>query len=241
MQILISTKMRSRLLAETEKNNEFRFTGEALDPVTGLYYLRARYYDPELGRFISKDPLSGVSALPLSKNRYIYGENDPTKVIDPGGKAPEPGSGTGGSCPIITAMAYNNPVPFLRPSGIPSEPSDLPSGPPLRVMEPPIPFVDQGAPPQLELVELVDIAPPLLGLDEVGVMLPLAGYVVGNGINQLIPNSIVNPLANIYSGGAYTCGPGNQNCTGYACQNCTGYACSQFPGPQIPGTGLPMH
>jgi len=40
--------------------NKFRFTGEALDPGTQLYYLRARYYDPSVGRLNSRDPISGA-------------------------------------------------------------------------------------------------------------------------------------------------------------------------------------
>jgi RHS repeat-associated protein len=43
--------------------NKFRFTGEALDPGTGLYYLRARYYDPSVGRFLSKDPFRRIHKL----------------------------------------------------------------------------------------------------------------------------------------------------------------------------------
>jgi RHS repeat-associated protein len=40
-------------------NNSFLFAGEQRDSATGLDYLRARYYDPDLGRFISKDPFYG--------------------------------------------------------------------------------------------------------------------------------------------------------------------------------------
>jgi RHS repeat-associated protein len=62
--------------------NKFRFTGEALDPETGLYYLRARYYDPQLGRFISKDPIGFAGGDP---NLYRYVANDPTLLTDPSG------------------------------------------------------------------------------------------------------------------------------------------------------------
>jgi RHS repeat-associated protein len=42
-------------------SEEFRYTGKPSDDVTGLYYFRARYYDPSIGRFIAEDPLSGAS------------------------------------------------------------------------------------------------------------------------------------------------------------------------------------
>jgi len=61
--------------------NEYLFTGERLETETGLIYLRARYVDPAIGRFISKDPL-GISA---GLNAYIYVENDPINKIDPAG------------------------------------------------------------------------------------------------------------------------------------------------------------
>ncbi len=55
----------------------FLYTGQQNDSETGLYYLRARYYDPEIGRFISKDLF-----LP---NNYLYANNNPSKMIDPSG------------------------------------------------------------------------------------------------------------------------------------------------------------
>jgi len=36
--------------------NRYTYTGHEFDPATGLYYFRARFYDPELGRFTSQDP-----------------------------------------------------------------------------------------------------------------------------------------------------------------------------------------
>src|SRR5204863_6738175 len=45
----------------------FRFTGEQRDD-TGLYYLRARMYDPALGRFVQRDPLSGAATMPCTLN-----------------------------------------------------------------------------------------------------------------------------------------------------------------------------
>jgi RHS repeat-associated protein len=65
--------------------NNFRFTGEALDPGTGLYFLRARYYDPSCGRFLSRDRLPGFATLPRSANAYAYALNLPTRLSDPSG------------------------------------------------------------------------------------------------------------------------------------------------------------
>ena len=61
------------------------YTGRELDPDTGLYYMRARYYDAELGRFISQDPVVGLKDQPQSFNRYAYAFNNPVSKIDPTG------------------------------------------------------------------------------------------------------------------------------------------------------------
>ena len=65
--------------------NKFRFTGEALDPGTQLYYLRARYYDPSVGRFITRDPVRGNLLFPATLDKYIYALNDPAVFRDPAG------------------------------------------------------------------------------------------------------------------------------------------------------------
>jgi RHS repeat-associated protein len=65
------------------------FTGEQFDakarPSQGLYYLRARYYDPGIGRFLTRDPVLGIVPLPSSQNRYVYVLNEPTSLTDPSG------------------------------------------------------------------------------------------------------------------------------------------------------------
>ena len=63
------------------------YTGQGYDPETRLVYLRARYYDPVLGRFISTDPFSGYLNQPESQNKYVYVKNDPLSRIDPLGLA----------------------------------------------------------------------------------------------------------------------------------------------------------
>src|SRR5262249_40592585 len=75
--------------------NKFRFTGEALDPGTGLYYLRARYYDPMLRRFLVPDPVLGPPAHPLSRQKYPYAVSNPTNMIDPSGLSPTTTSQSG--------------------------------------------------------------------------------------------------------------------------------------------------
>jgi RHS repeat-associated protein len=64
--------------------NSFKFTGEVLDS-TGLYYLRARYYDPSVGSFISKDPYPGFAMVPTTQNRYSYARNRPAVLVDRSG------------------------------------------------------------------------------------------------------------------------------------------------------------
>jgi RHS repeat-associated protein len=68
-------------------NAAFTFTGRELDDESGLYYYRARYYDPQLGRFLQVDPHPGRIQNPASSNnRYSYALNNPTTYRDPSGK-----------------------------------------------------------------------------------------------------------------------------------------------------------
>jgi len=62
-----------------------RFTGQMLDPETGLYYYGGRYYDSEIGRFISPDPFVQDPYDPQNLNRYSYVINNPQNYIDPDG------------------------------------------------------------------------------------------------------------------------------------------------------------
>src|SRR5579862_334023 len=64
------------------------YTGEQVDPESGLVYLRARYMDPATGRFMSKDPLRGVDGIPLTQNAYLYGIDGPLAYTDPSGDGP---------------------------------------------------------------------------------------------------------------------------------------------------------
>lgn len=68
--------------------NDLKFIGEQNDSETGLIYLRAGYYDPTTGRFITKDTFAGYSTDPQSLNRYVYAYNNPVNMIDPSGHSP---------------------------------------------------------------------------------------------------------------------------------------------------------
>jgi RHS repeat-associated protein len=65
--------------------NSYLFAGEQRDEESALYYLRARYYDPAISRFLSGDPLDGDQSIPLSLNKYLYAYGNPVNLTDPSG------------------------------------------------------------------------------------------------------------------------------------------------------------
>ena len=67
--------------------NDMRYRGEQWDSDLGLYYLRARYYNPITGRFMSRDPYDGNTILPISLHKYLYASGNPVNRIDPRGRA----------------------------------------------------------------------------------------------------------------------------------------------------------
>lgn len=67
-----------------ETGNPFAYNGEARD-ITGLDYLRARYYDSSAGTFLTEDSYQGELTTPLSQNRYSYVHNNPVNYTDPSG------------------------------------------------------------------------------------------------------------------------------------------------------------
>jgi RHS repeat-associated protein len=66
-------------------SNPFRYCGEYYDISSGTYYLRARYYDPTTGRFLSEDTYQGKATDTLSLNLYTYCKDNPIVFIDPNG------------------------------------------------------------------------------------------------------------------------------------------------------------
>uniref|UniRef100_UPI0016857BDF RHS repeat protein n=1 Tax=Oscillatoria sp. FACHB-1407 TaxID=2692847 RepID=UPI0016857BDF len=65
--------------------NNYLYRGEQADPNIGMQYLRARYYDQNTGRFASTDPFEGWQEQPMSRHRYMYGNGNPIRYIDPSG------------------------------------------------------------------------------------------------------------------------------------------------------------
>ena len=85
-------------LKEETVENRFGFAGEQYDPAANLYYLRARFYNPVIGRFIQEDTYYGDGL-----NLYTYCHNNPVGYVDP--------SGHTGNCPNKQAA-----IDYLRNS-----------------------------------------------------------------------------------------------------------------------------
>lgn len=77
--------------------NPYRFAGREWDAEAGLYYYRARYYDPKTGRFISKDPIGFAGGI----NLYAYVGNNPINRIDPFGL--QQMIGTNNGIPVVVS------------------------------------------------------------------------------------------------------------------------------------------
>ena len=70
---------------EKKDENPYRYCGEYYDKETEEVYLRARYYEPSVGRFITRDTYTGESDEPLSLHLYTYCANDGVNMVDPSG------------------------------------------------------------------------------------------------------------------------------------------------------------
>lgn len=62
------------------------YTGHVMDQSSGLIYMQQRYYDPQVGRFLSVDPLASEKENGSNFNRYFYATNNPFKFTDPDGR-----------------------------------------------------------------------------------------------------------------------------------------------------------
>jgi RHS repeat-associated protein len=90
------------------------FGGHVSDRATGLVYMRARYYDPEAGLFLTKDPASGSAEDPRSRHPYLYAHASPLSGIDPSGRSTvflgQHGTGVFSDGGVTNPSAYN-PIP----------------------------------------------------------------------------------------------------------------------------------
>jgi len=87
----------NQLNGSETNTNPFRFAAEYYDWETGFIYLRARFYNPAIGRFISEDPhwdifnmQSGTEAILQSGNLFIFVMNNPVMFLDPSGRVAMP-------------------------------------------------------------------------------------------------------------------------------------------------------
>ena len=62
------------------------YTGHVTDAATGLSYMQQRYYDPQIGRFLSVDPVTAYDKPLTNSNRYAYANNNPYSFTDPDGR-----------------------------------------------------------------------------------------------------------------------------------------------------------
>jgi len=62
--------------------NRYRFVGLQHDDLTGLIYMNARWYDPAVGRFLSRDPVEGEAVGNRESNRYVYAQANPALLKD---------------------------------------------------------------------------------------------------------------------------------------------------------------
>ena len=74
--------------AESAWDEKQWFTGKLEESRSGIQYFGARWYEPELGRFLSVDPVQFTESNIFSFNRYVYANNNPYKYVDPDGKIP---------------------------------------------------------------------------------------------------------------------------------------------------------
>ena len=70
---------------DDQAKNEVSYTGGIYDQSTGLYYLNARYYNPEDGRFMTEDSYRGEIMNPETGHLYVYCANNPVNYMDPSG------------------------------------------------------------------------------------------------------------------------------------------------------------
>ncbi|MGD0832667.1 MAG: RHS repeat-associated core domain-containing protein, partial [Terracidiphilus sp.] len=100
--------------------NVYLYRGEQYDPNLNLYYLRARYYNPATGRFLSRDPEDGKPVDPKTLHKYLYAGGDPVSAMDPTGRdyvgyqvTMFPGGSAAGPLEALAGGAYASAESYL--------------------------------------------------------------------------------------------------------------------------------
>ena len=103
---------------------DYQYTGQRNESEIGLYYYIARYYDPQLGRFISADTIIPEPGSSKAYDRYSYVNNNPINFNDPSGHRMDDGcliDGCEGNKNLITHTLYLGGFPFVL---IPTDPQN---------------------------------------------------------------------------------------------------------------------
>jgi len=66
--------------------NPYRYAGYRYDVAIGLYFLKARYYNAVIGKFLTRDSILGAPRHSQTLNTYLYATNDPVRYVDPDGR-----------------------------------------------------------------------------------------------------------------------------------------------------------
>ena len=74
------------LLLNRINDDRVGYTGHVMDAASGLIYMQQRYYDPQIGRFLSVDPVTALDGGQQYFNRYDYAYNNPYRFTDPDGR-----------------------------------------------------------------------------------------------------------------------------------------------------------
>jgi len=152
------------------------FTGQRRDANTGLGFYNARYYDSEIGRFISADSIVPGAGDATSFNRYAYVRNNPLRYIDPSGHKCGATDRDAGAC--TDPVAIKNPGPTGGGTGTGTNPGGGSTVTPDPVHNPGVPGTTTFHPPGTTIGDLLE-----------------SGFISAADLTgQVLPESVKNEL-----------------------------------------------